>query len=39
VTDPKFQSKADDKSLQFVMQNHPPVEKPLIEFEVGAAYS
>jgi glucose/arabinose dehydrogenase len=37
VTDPKFQSKGSDKSLQFVIQNHPSVEKPLIEFEVGAA--
>ena len=37
VTDSKFQSKGSDKPLQFVMQNHPPVEKPLIEFEVGAA--
>jgi glucose/arabinose dehydrogenase len=37
VTDPKFQSRGSDKSLQFVMQNHPPVEKPLVELEVGSA--
>ncbi len=37
VTDPKFQINRNDKPLQFVMQNHPAVEKPLIEFEVGAA--
>ena len=36
VTDPKFQVKSDTP-LQFVMENHPPVEKPLVEFEVGAA--
>jgi glucose/arabinose dehydrogenase len=37
VTDPKFQSQGSDKPLQFVMQNHPPVEKPLVELEVGSA--
>lgn len=37
VTDPKFQSRGSDKLLQFVMQNHPPVEKPLVELEVGSA--
>jgi glucose/arabinose dehydrogenase len=37
ATDPKFQSQGSDKSLQFVMQNHPPVEKPLVELEVGSA--
>jgi glucose/arabinose dehydrogenase len=37
VTDPKFQSRGSDKSLQFVMQNHPPVEQPLVELEVGSA--
>ena len=36
VTDPKFQGKKLPP-LQFVMQNHPPVEKPLIELEVGSA--
>ena len=36
VTDPKFQVK-DHPPLQFVMENHPPVEKPLVELEVGAA--
>ena len=33
VNDPKFQIKGSDKPLQFVMQNHPPVEKPLVLFE------
>ena len=37
VTDAKFQSRGSDKPLQFVMQNHPPVEKPLVELEVGSA--
>ena len=37
VTDPKFQSQQTDKPLEFVMQNHPPVEKPLVELEVGSA--
>jgi glucose/arabinose dehydrogenase len=37
VTDLKFQSQGSDKPLQFVMQNHPPVEKPLVELEVGSA--
>ena len=36
VTDPKFQVK-NLPPLQFVMQNHPPVEKPLIELKVGSA--
>ena len=36
VTDPKFQVK-NLAPLQFVMQNHPPVEKPLLELEVGSA--
>src|SRR6185436_8999647 len=36
VTDPKFQMK-NLPPLQFVMENHPPVEKPLVELEVGAA--
>jgi glucose/arabinose dehydrogenase len=36
VTDPKFQVK-NLPTLRFVMQNHPPVEKPLVELEVGAA--
>jgi glucose/arabinose dehydrogenase len=36
VTDPKFQVKGDPR-LQFIMENHPPVEKPLLELEVGAA--
>ena len=37
VTDPKFQSKRgvgeQDKLLQFLMQNHPKVEKPLALFK------
>ena len=36
VTDPKFQIK-NITPLQFVMENHPPVEKPLVELEVGSA--
>ena len=36
VTDAKFQVK-NLPPLQFVMQNHPPVEKPLVELEVGSA--
>ena len=36
VTDPKFQVK-NLPTLRFVMQNHPPVEKPLVELEVGSA--
>jgi glucose/arabinose dehydrogenase len=36
VTDPKFQVK-NLPTLRFVMQNHPSVEKPLVELEVGAA--
>ena len=36
VTDPKFQVK-NLPPLQFVMENHPPVEKPLVELEIGAA--
>jgi hypothetical protein len=38
VTDPKFQSpRGGGKPLEFLMQNHPPVEKPLVELDVGAA--
>jgi hypothetical protein len=38
VTDPVFQSpRGGGKLLQFLMQNHPPVEKPLVELGVGAA--
>ncbi len=29
VTDSKFKSQTGDQSLQFLMANHPPVEKPL----------
>ena len=36
VTDTKFQVKGHPP-LQFVMENHPPIEKPLVEMEVGAA--
>ena len=36
VTDPEFQVKSHPP-LQFVMENHPPVEKPLVELEIGAA--
>ncbi len=32
ITDPKFQIK-NLQPLQFVMQNHPPVEKPLVLFK------
>jgi hypothetical protein len=37
VTDPKFDSKRSDIPLQFLMQNHPRVEKPFVELDVGAA--
>ena len=33
VTDPKFKSTNAKNSLKFLMQNHPPVAKPLILFE------
>jgi glucose/arabinose dehydrogenase len=36
VIDPKFQVKSLPP-LQFLMQKHPPVEKPLVELEVGSA--
>ena len=39
VTDPIFQSpRAAGKPLEFLMQNHPPVEKPSVELGVGAAF-
>src|SRR5919106_2860559 len=38
VTDPTFQShRGAGKPLEFLMQNHPPVEKPLVELDVGSA--
>jgi glucose/arabinose dehydrogenase len=38
VTDPNFQSpRGGGKSLEFLMQNHPHVEKPSVELGVGAA--
>ena len=39
VTDPKFQSPKGNNSqqLEFLMQSHPPVEKPIVELDVGAA--
>jgi glucose/arabinose dehydrogenase len=38
VTDHLFQSpRGGGKPLQFLMQNHPPVEKPSVELDVGAA--
>jgi glucose/arabinose dehydrogenase len=39
VTDPKFQSPKGNNSqqLEFLMQNHPPVEKPLAQLDIGAA--
>src|SRR5215207_8164997 len=39
VTDPKFQSPNSNTNqhLEFLMQNHPPVEKPLVQLEVGSA--
>ena len=38
VTDPVFQSpRGGGKPLEFLMQDHPPVEKPLIELSIGAA--
>src|ERR671919_1970505 len=39
VTDPKFQSPKGNNSqqLQFLIQNHPPVEKPLAQLDIGAA--
>src|ERR671921_386276 len=39
ITDPKFQSPKDNNSqqLEFLMQSHPPVEKPLVELDAGAA--
>jgi glucose/arabinose dehydrogenase len=34
VTDPKFKSpRGGDRPLEFLVQNHPPVEKPLVLFE------
>jgi glucose/arabinose dehydrogenase len=34
VTDPKFKSpRGEDRPLEFLMQDHPPVEKPLMLFE------
>ena len=36
VTDPKFQVK-NLLPLRFVMENHPSVEKPIVELEIGAA--
>jgi glucose/arabinose dehydrogenase len=39
ITDPKFNSSRSDKPLQFLMQEHPPVEKPFVELDVGAALS
>src|SRR5215208_2511405 len=39
VTDPQFQSPNSNTNqhLEFLMQNHPPVEKPLVQLEVGSA--
>ena len=39
ITDPKFQSPKGNNSqqLEFLMQNHPPVEKPLAQLDIGAA--
>jgi glucose/arabinose dehydrogenase len=38
VTDPIFQSqRGGGKPLEFLMQNHPPVEKPSVELGVGSA--
>jgi glucose/arabinose dehydrogenase len=39
VTDPKFQSTKGNNSqqLEFLMQSHPLVEKPIVELDVGAA--
>ena len=38
VTDPLFQSpRGGGKPLEFLMQNHPPVEKPSVELSIGAA--
>ena len=38
VTDPVFQSpRGGGKPLEFLMQNHPPVEKPSVELGIGAA--
>jgi glucose/arabinose dehydrogenase len=39
VTDPKFQSTKGNNSqqLEFLMQSHSPVEKPIVELDVGAA--
>jgi glucose/arabinose dehydrogenase len=38
VTDPKFQSpRANGTQLQFLMQNHPPVERPLALIDHAAA--
>lgn len=40
VTDPKFKPSSNTKTqqLEFLMQMHPPAEKPLVELEVGAAF-
>jgi glucose/arabinose dehydrogenase len=37
VTEEKFQSVRDNQSLQFIMQEHPEVVKPLSEVQVAAA--
>ena len=38
VTDPAFQSsRGGGEPLEFLMRNHPPVEKPLVELSTGAA--
>src|ERR687898_227471 len=39
VTDPQFQSPNSNTNqhLEFLMQNHTPVEKPLVQIEVGSA--
>src|SRR5919107_5819405 len=39
ATDPQFQSHNSNTNqhLEFLMQNHPPVEKPLVQLEVGSA--
>ena len=33
VTDPKYQSERNNKPLQFLMQDHPPLIKPLALFQ------
>jgi glucose/arabinose dehydrogenase len=39
VTDPQFQSPLNNQSLQFLIQNLQPVEKPAVVADVGTAFT